>query len=185
MKKLEGSCSECGSLNGAEHAKHCSKYPIFPVLKDDYKHPWIDELMEVEEIPNLNIANTKPFSPVESLEGTKDSQSFDTTAYDFPRKQLAPKDKTSKPDWSIFPFSEAEEVLKAFAFGVTKYGAPFTYRQGSGVPETDLLSATFRHLISIQNGEQTALDSQCYHWAHIACNALMAISTLSKQKEKK
>lgn len=31
--KLGGACIKCGSLNGAEHEKHCPLYPIFPVLK--------------------------------------------------------------------------------------------------------------------------------------------------------
>lgn len=94
-----------------------------------------------------------------------------------------PKEKEGKPDWSVFPFFEAEEVLKAFSFGAQKYGAPFTYRQGQGVPESDLIAATFRHLIAIQQGEDIASDSSCLHWSHIAANALMSIYTVNQRRK--
>ena len=96
--------------------------------------------------------------------------------------ETAPKDKTNKPSWHIFPFEELEEVRKVFEYGVQKYGAPFTYRQGSGVPQPDLWDATLRHLLQIQKGEDCATDSLLLHWAHIAANALMAITTYNKSK---
>ena len=98
--------------------------------------------------------------------------------------ETAPKNKTNKPSWSIFPFDEAEEVRKVFEWGALpkNYKAPFTYRKGSGVPEKDLWDATFRHLLAIQRGEDHASDSLLLHWAHIAANALMAITTYNKSK---
>lgn len=96
---------------------------------------------------------------------------------------FAPKEKENKPDWSIFPFTELEEVLKVFEFGVKKYGKPFTYRQGNGVSKRDLFAATFRHLLEIHKGNLTAKDSHCYHWAHIVANGLMYLSH-PEEKEK-
>lgn len=93
----------------------------------------------------------------------------------------APKDKIDKPEWSIFPFTEAEEVRKVFQYGVKKYGKPFTYRFGTGVPEKDLLDAAFRHLIAIQSGEIYDKESELLHWAHVAANALMSIFTVTKR----
>lgn len=94
-----------------------------------------------------------------------------------------PKDKTGKPDWSVFPFTEAEEVLKVFEYGIQKYGAPFTYRKG--IPIEELLAATIRHLVQIQNAVQMhdMLDNEsyCLHAAHVAANALMMISQIQKQ----
>lgn len=96
----------------------------------------------------------------------------------------APKDKTGKPDWTIFPFEEAESVLKVFAYGASteKYRAPFTYRKGKGITQEDSWAATFRHMLRIRAGQDIDMESYCYHWAHIAANALMAISALLKKK---
>lgn len=96
-------------------------------------------------------------------------------------EEKAPKEKNGKPDWSVFPMTELEEVLKVFEFGAKKYGEPFTYRKGEGVPVTDLYSATFRHLLEIHKKKEIAEDSQCYHWAHVAANALMAITSILKK----
>ena len=94
----------------------------------------------------------------------------------------APKDKHLKPDWLIFPFEEADSVRKVFEYGVKKYGEPFTYRRGKGVPENDLWSAVFRHMLKIRAGEDIDPESLCLHWAHVAANALMAISTIKKRQ---
>jgi hypothetical protein len=85
-----------------------------------------------------------------------------------------PKETSGKPDWSVFPFAEAVEVVRVFEYGARKYGAPFTYRRG--IPPAELWSATMRHLIAIQNGEHIDPESHCQHMAHIAANALMALS---------
>ena len=96
------------------------------------------------------------------------------------QEYLGPKESDNKPDWSIFPFDEAEFVLDAFAFGAKKYGAPFTYRKL--VNPRKLLAATIRHLIAIQNDHEYADDSDCLHWAHVGANALMALSRYRKVK---
>ena len=97
---------------------------------------------------------------------------------------VAPKLKTGKLDWSVFPLQEAEEVVKVFVHGLDKYKAPFTYRNGTGIPEKDMLSATMRHIKEIQMGELIASDSGCLHWAHIAADALMAIAKINIEKRK-
>ncbi len=91
-----------------------------------------------------------------------------------------PKEKEDKPDWSIFPFDEAEHVLRVFEYGAKKYCKPFTYRQL--VPPDELLAAAIRHLICIQNGFSCDRESGLLHWAHIAANALMALSHYRKVK---
>lgn len=85
-----------------------------------------------------------------------------------------PKESTGKPDWSVFPFKEAESVVKVFEYGKDKYGAPFTYRKG--IPSSELWAAIMRHAIAIQSGEDVDPESGCKHMAHIAANALMSLS---------
>lgn len=96
------------------------------------------------------------------------------------QEYLGPKESDGKPDWSIFPFDEAEFILDTFAHGVKKYGAPFTYRKL--INPRKLLAATIRHLIAIQNDHEYADDSDCLHWAHVGANALMALSRYRKVK---
>jgi hypothetical protein len=88
--------------------------------------------------------------------------------------ERGPKETTGKPNWAVFPFAEAESVVKVFEHGANKYGAPFTYRKG--IPPAELWSAIMRHLIEIQNGNDIDAESGCLHMAHIAANALMMIS---------
>ena len=95
-----------------------------------------------------------------------------------------PKELCGKPDWYIFPFEEAEQVLEVFSYGAKKYGAPFTYRRL--IPQEELLSATMRHLIEIHKGNYTDtghMGSNLTHWAHIAANALMALSHYTKRRK--
>ena len=98
------------------------------------------------------------------------------------QEDLAPKETHLKEDWTVFPFEEADFVRKVFEYGAKKYGAPFTYRRGKGVHENDLWAAVFRHMLKIRAGEDIDPESLCYHWGHIAANALMAISTLLIKK---
>lgn len=91
-----------------------------------------------------------------------------------------PKEKEGKPDWSVFPFEEAQFVLAVFEYGAKKYCEPFTYRDL--VPPDDLFAATIRHLVEIQEGQSVDRESMCFHWAHIAANALMSLSHYRKVK---
>ncbi len=91
-----------------------------------------------------------------------------------PPETRGPKDQAGKTDWSVFPFLEASEVVRVFAFGANKYGAPFTYRKG--IPQEELWSAAMRHLIAYQSGETVDPESGCSHIAHVAANALMMLA---------
>jgi hypothetical protein len=85
-----------------------------------------------------------------------------------------PKEKEGKTHWKYFPFKECEEVVKAFEYGVKKYGGPFTYRKG--IDPLDLMEAAMRHLIEIQKGNILDSESGLNHFAHVAASALMALS---------
>lgn len=98
---------------------------------------------------------------------------FETPASDV-EADRGPKEAAGKPNWAVFPFAEAEAVVKVFEYGSQKYGAPFTYRKG--IPDAELWAATMRHLIAIQSGEDFDRESGCHHMAHVAANALMYLS---------
>jgi hypothetical protein len=84
------------------------------------------------------------------------------------------KEIINKIAWENFPFSECEEVVRVFTYGVSKYGKPFTYR--NGIRPGLLWSAIMRHMVMIHKGELIDSESGLTHYAHIAANALMAIS---------
>ena len=94
------------------------------------------------------------------------------------RKITAPKEKEGKLSWYALPLLEMQEVVKAFNYGASPkaYQKPFTYRLGTGLPQEDMYDAVMRHLERIQAGEETATDSGCMHWAHIAADAIIAIA---------
>ena len=180
-------CIECGRIPGREHKDNCSNHPSFVQSSKICACGATTPTSHAHWCPNVHGSLGYAGDPPPELCGYAGDpipqREVNTEPYGFPKK-TAPKEKSNKPDWAIFPFSEAEEVLKAFTFGAKKYGAPFTYRIGTGVPEDDLLSAVIRHLTAIQNGEDIAPDSQCLHWSHVACNALMAITTYQiKQRQ--
>lgn len=85
-----------------------------------------------------------------------------------------PKDSAGKTQWSVFPFAEAEFVVRVFQKGAEKYGAPFTYRRG--IPVDELIEAAMRHLIALMSGERVDPESGELHAAHVAANGLMMIS---------
>lgn len=85
-----------------------------------------------------------------------------------------PKDSAGKTQWSVFPFLEAEFVVRVFQNGSKKYGGPFTYRRG--IPVEKLAEAAIRHLIAIMSGERIDPESGELHAAHVAANGLMMIS---------
>jgi len=85
-----------------------------------------------------------------------------------------PKESDGKTQWSIFPWPEAEHVVRVFRHGVKKYKKPFTYRQG--IPIEKLAEASIRHAVAILNGERVDPESGELHAAHISANGLMMIS---------
>ena len=89
-------------------------------------------------------------------------------------QERGPKELVGKPEWAVFPFNEAQEVVRVFEYGAKKYGKPFTYR--AGIPISELLSALIRHVVHIQNGAAIDVESGCHHAAHVAANALMMLS---------
>lgn len=91
-----------------------------------------------------------------------------------PYTTSGPKESAGKTPWSIFPFQEAEHVVRVFDYGVKKYHAPFTYRKGIQVER--LAEAVVRHCVALLAGERIDPESGELHAAHIAANGLMIIS---------
>jgi len=94
------------------------------------------------------------------------------------------KESKGKRKWELLPFDALEEVVKAFEFGVNKYGEPYTYRPG--ITYSKIAGAAFRHLIDwYWKREELATDSGIHHLAHLAANALMLLSMIMYNCDKR
>ena len=88
--------------------------------------------------------------------------------------ERGPKESVGKIPWRVFPFAEAEHVVRVFKKGADKYGGPFTYRRG--IPVEELAEAAIRHATAILSGERVDPESGELHAAHLSANGLMMIS---------
>ena len=118
------------------------------------------------------------FEAIKRSQSTISDDGSEIFIKDIPNEQgdEALKCTIGKTPWSIFPWREAEEVVKVFDWGrqPEQYGRPFSYREG--IDPIKLAEATVRHAIAILEGEHHVPKSKLFHAAHIAANGLMIIS---------
>lgn len=163
--KLEGTCRLCRNALAKEqyHIRKQKAAMTEPTSSPAQKPKQKTTIRIIAEEPPI-----KEITPIDQVR-------IKNISLDPPLSEIrGPKELTNKTDWAIFPFREAEAVVDVFAYGVKKYGRPFSYRDG--IPTNELLSAIFRHAIEIQNGSLVDEESGQLHLAHIAANALMAMS---------
>lgn len=165
--------------NSKKTCKHCEKtldrseFRDNPAMKDKKEsHCRICRKTEARERYVRKTVAIQDIEPTKPLKINVKVVPVDNTPQPLPKR--GPKEINGKPDWAVFPFQEASAVANVFAYGVKKYGRPFSYRDG--IPPTELLSAIFRHAIKIQEGELLDEESGLPHWAHIAANGIMAMS---------
>lgn len=170
-------CTQKATMIPMEETKLCRKCGQIKPLSEFYKHKGCKggldnrckECKRLIEKRRRDAIETSWISYPETPEKITIQNALATV-------ERGPKDISGKPNWSIFPFSEAESVVKVFEHGANKYGAPFTYRKG--IPPEELLSAIIRHAVEIHKGDSLDSESGCSHAAHIAANALMLISQI-------
>lgn len=85
-----------------------------------------------------------------------------------------------KPDWTLFPFSAAEQIVRVLEFGAKKYARDNWQK----VPDAEqrYLAAALRHLIAHQGGEVNDPESGLPHLAHAGCCVLFALWFEGKEK---
>lgn len=77
------------------------------------------------------------------------------------------KDDGGKPPISLVPAALISETAKVLAFGAQKYDC---HNWRKGIEFSRLLSATFRHLIAFNEGQDLDPESGVSHLAHASCN---------------
>lgn len=167
----DAGCDTCGQIETrkAMNEKVCIKCGISKPFSEFHKNSECKHGLD----SRCKACKSKKYkkAKMDTQENTQEIEKHEAVE---PVQDRGPKEINGKPNWAVFPFTEAEYVVKVFEHGVSKYGAPFTYRKG--IPKDELWSAIMRHLIAIQNGDEIDNESGCPHMAHIAANAMMALS---------
>ena len=81
---------------------------------------------------------------------------------------LGKKFDSNKPDWTLMPWKELEEVLSILDFGANKYSRD----NWKHVEPARYEKAAMRHLIAYITGELNDPETGKSHLAHLICNAL-------------
>lgn len=77
------------------------------------------------------------------------------------------KHDSGKPDWSLLPLKQVEEIVRVLSFGAEKYDRDNWQK----VPDAKnrYFAAAMRHLTEYQAGHNIDKESQLPHLAHAAC----------------
>lgn len=89
---------------------------------------------------------------------------------------------SGKPDWSLFPFEAAEEIVKVLEFGAKKYAA-WNFTVNGGLSWKDCCSSILRHTFAFLRGEDNDPESGLSHIAHVGCNVLFLLTYIRNRKE--
>jgi len=83
------------------------------------------------------------------------------------------KHDQGKAQWSLFPFSAAEPIVRVLMFGAKKYAVD----NWKVVPDARrrYLDAAFRHLAAFSDGEKDDPESGLSHLAHAGCCILFLL----------
>jgi Domain of unknown function (DUF5664) len=83
------------------------------------------------------------------------------------------------------PLDELDPLFMEEMFEVIRYGQKKYARMNwmKGAPATQYFGCIMRHLLKWYKGEDTDEESGCTHLGHIACNIMMAMYSMRKNKD--
>lgn len=82
------------------------------------------------------------------------------------------KHDSNKSPMDLLPFDSLDEIAKVLAFGEIKYAAG---NWANGISTRRLISATMRHILQFNSGEDNDPESGLSHLAHAGCNIVFAL----------
>jgi len=89
---------------------------------------------------------------------------------------------SEKLDWTLFPWSEATEVMEVLMGGAKKY-APNNWKKLEN-GEKRCIAAAMRHIIAHLSGEDINKDDfNLSHLAHAACGILFAMYFMNQRRQ--
>lgn len=94
--------------------------------------------------------------------------------------ELGTKFDTEKPDWTLLPIAELEDVVRVLMLGAKKY-SPDNWK--FVLPKERYYAACLRHLVAWKAGEKFDSETHITHIAHALC-CLLFLSWHDKQEVK-
>jgi len=85
-----------------------------------------------------------------------------------------------KPKYSLMDLDSFEPMVRVLEFGSIKYERDNWKR---GMPVTEILDSTLRHIAAIGRGEDVDPESGILHISHLQCNAMFLAHTLKNHPE--
>ncbi len=110
---------------------------------------------------------TDVMEPFDTMTNTHDGASFSA------QNQVGEKHDADKLDWTLLPVRPVQSILQVLAFGAEKYQRDNW--QHVTQPRRRYLSAAFRHLAAVQDGEWLDSESGLPHLAHAGCCILFLL----------
>ena len=86
-------------------------------------------------------------------------------------KERGTKFNSGKPRMSLIPFAPLRAIAMVYNYGEIKYD---THNWAKGIPFSELIDATERHIGYFKDGENLDKESNLHHLAH-ACFGLICI----------
>lgn len=119
------------------------------------------------------------FSPVRN--GKYGEPQFQGSKESAEDKDLGRKFDQDKTDWSLLPWSEAEEIVKVLMFGAKKYDRDNWKRVKNA--KLRYFSAAIRHLAAWLSGEKYDSESNLSHLSHAGCCILFLLWADKNEKD--
>lgn len=129
----------------------CTKWKTCKFYPEQCYHP--------ESYPCLCAAYTHP----NSIKYTK--------VYQQTCKSEGVKHDTGKPDWTLLPWRQVEDVVRVLQYGASKYPEADNW-QRVDKGRTRYFAAAIRHLVAWAGGEYADKESGLPHLSHAACCVL-------------
>lgn len=85
----------------------------------------------------------------------------------------------------LLPPEFLKQVTAVLELGASKHGGSYNWRKGNGIREDVYISATFRHLLAIMEGQWLDPESGKSHWSHIAATAAIMVDAIKHDKLKR
>lgn len=76
--------------------------------------------------------------------------------------------------WHLLPTAATEAVIEVLEYGAKKYGDN-NWRTAPFLTRNQIVNSLKRHQAAIDKGELTDPESNLFHSAHVACNALFQL----------
>lgn len=90
--------------------------------------------------------------------------------------------KDEKLRWDLLPLEEIEDIVKVYTAGSKKYGDNTWQKLPDGIERYK--AALLRHLVEYEKGITIDKETNCYHLAQVAWNAIAMLHLSKREKNR-